>query len=992
MKTRIPERRTLLRAIRPRVEPLECRIARSGDPLTFPIPPDFSPLRMLFGDTLPTPPDDSLSLPTPPDDFPTLPTPPDDSPPEPSDPIDFPGPPDPIDPDSPDGGGVDPPTPFPPPVDPQPGDGPSPTDPGQGPTPPSQPIPRPPEPPTLPVAAVRPADGDVLEAGTVGEISVTMAEAITREGLNPGDFLLERIPTSGKPERIFGLQRPPGWRLEAGGTRLVLLTGQPLAEGRYRLTLIRGSRFTGVGGRTIDSVPVDTVLSEFRVAAPSKPPAPVVEVPDRPPSAPAKPVPRPTPGTPSPGRPEPAPTGVTLDRAVAIGTIGPEVRDVSGTLGPSGAPSSVRLYRIELAPGHFWRLGLEVSGDHAGSPMPTRISLFDAEGRLIDSGAMTLDGSPDDPFLFAGLEPGTYFVGVSSVDDEPGNGGYDPVTGAVGVNLRSQPGGSFSLSLVADPADSPTRVVGLDLDRLDPADPVPTGFTIRFDGPVRAWGPGGATGSESSGPPVEVVDQAGRVWPATAVSYDAQTGALSMLFRDRLPRGRYEVRLPASGGLVDLAGLSPVADGMPGRVLGRFEVTTVPTARDPNDLGALLPGRAPAGEAVELRLAPGASEAVRFVVTYETQYELRLLDPSGGVSIELVGPDGPILLDPLPTGVNGTQVQLRPGVYSVRLVNLGSGPAGVSLRIRALDPPRDSVPLNGVGQGPALGMRLVSPSAGPRPSNPIEVGGSTTNPGPPATFPDAPGSAAGPIGPGVDTGSEAIAMGEAGASIPGGPTLSLDVELLGRPTLQSLRVAAVSPDGAEGLAATASIGGGPELFRSFAIGPGQSVGLPGVDHGGWGGPASGPTAWAGAEPGEGGAVVLGPQESRAPGGESAVDLLDAVLALLPPAGGPIGDDLAMLDLGVVPGPSGGVDEGAREPDPPGDREPLPISVVQALSLGVVVTWTARRWSRRRIRAGRRTGRPPGVGGPDSSIAAARDGALLDGLIRRHPGSCAGRLS
>ena len=998
MKTRTHHRRALLRANRPQMEPMECRLALSGDALSFPSlsPGDSLLLPTPPGDspTLPMPPGDSLPLPTPPGDSLPLPTPPGNFPTQPTDPIGFPEAPGPIDLDPPDVGGGDPSTPVPPTTFPQPGDGGSPTDPNPLPSPPSDPVPSTPEPPAMPVVSVKPAGGSVVEAGTVSKISVTMTKALSGEGLNAGDFMLERILGSGRTERIFDLSRPPGWRLEAGGTRLVLLTGQPLAEGRYRLTLIQGSRFTTVDGETIDAVPVDTVLATFRVAAPSKAPAPVVDPPDRTPTTPKPgqgtdaPPASPKPQTP-PRTPAPAPAGVTLDRATTLGTIGPRIREVSGTLDPANALSSARLYRIELASGHFWRLGLEVSGDHGRAPMPTRISLFDAEGRLIDSSAMTPDGSPHDPFLFAGLGPGTYYVGVSSADNEPGNGGYDPVTGAVGANLRAGAGGAFSLSLVADPADEPTRVIGLDLDRLDPADPVPTGVTIRFDGPVRSWGPGGAIGSESSGPLVEVVDEAGRVWPATAVSYDAESGSLSLLFHDRLPRGRYEVRLPDSGGLVDLAGLSPVAEGMADRVLGRFEITTVPTARDPNDLGAMLPGQASEGETVGLRLAPGASEAVRFVVTYETQFELLLRDPSGRVSVELIGPDGPIRLDPLPSNVNGTQVQLKPGVYLVRLVNLGAEPAGITLRVRALNPPRDSVPLNGVGQGPALGMRLVSPSAGVIPSDPIGAGGAPTSPGLPARFPDTPGRATSPVDSGVDAGSESIAMGEGGASMPGGPVLSLDVELLGRPTVQSLKVAAVSPDQAEGLAATASVADGPELFRSVAVGPGQAFDRPGVNLVGWGEPASGPTAWSAADPGEGRAVVLESPGSRTPGDESSLDLIDSVLALLPPVEGPIGDDLAMLDLGITPGiPADRAEEGEIL-DPSSAREPIPISVVQALSLGVVVTWTARYWSRRRIRVGHRPGSRPGAGGSGATPGGAGDGSLPDDLVRRRSGSSRG---
>jgi hypothetical protein len=679
---------------------------------------------------------------------------------------------------------------------------------------------------------------------------------------------------------------------------------------------------------------------------------------------------------------------VTLDQAIALGRIGPRIREVPGTLDLESDPASVRLYRIELAPGHFWRLGLEVSGDHDPAPMPTRLSLFDAEGRLIASSTLGIDSSPNDPFLFEGLDAGTYFVGVSSADNDPGAGGYDPATGAVGTNVRARSGGSFSLSLVADPADDPTRVLGVELNRADPADPVPTGLILRFDGPVRAWASDGLIGSSSSGTPVEVVDLEGRVWPAVAVSYDSETGALSLLFLDRLPTGRYEIRLPDSGGLVDLAGLPPVAEGLPDGVLGRFEITTVPTAQAPNNLGPLLPNRASEGVSVPLQLGAGASESIRFVVTFETQYELLLRDPSGSLMVELVGPDGPVRLDPDPTALNGTQVQLRPGIYALRVINSGVNPVDAILRLRALNPPRDSVPLNGVGQGPALGMRLVSPAAGLAPGASDPIGSPPSGSTLPASFPNAPGRSASPIGPGE--GTQEIAVGEGGPSMPAGPMLTLDVELLGRPSTQALRVAAVGPELGNGLAATASVAEGSELFRAVAIGPGQSIGRPSGEPS-WGGAAAvDAPAWSVADPGTGDGVVLETPESEPPGGNQAFDLIDEVLAMLPPVDEAIAAELAMLEPSLASDPPAEEAARRRDREPSGAEDDLPIQLVQALSAGLVVSWSARRWSQRRSRFGRRPGSLP-ERAPRCAISEAEDSAILNDLIRRHPDSTSGLL-
>ena len=91
---------------------------------------------------------------------------------------------------------------------------------------------------------------------------------------------------------------------------------------------------------------------------------------------------------------------------------------------------------------------------------------------------------------------------------------------------------------------------------------------------------------------IEVVDQGGQVWPLTAASYSEVDARISFLFDNPLPPGDYTVRLPAPGGLVDLAGLSPVAPGQRVGVLGTFSVKSNETPGVADDLGALLPNAA----------------------------------------------------------------------------------------------------------------------------------------------------------------------------------------------------------------------------------------------------------------------------------------------------------------------------------------------------------------------------------------------------------------
>ena len=117
-----------------------------------------------------------------------------------------------------------------------------------------------------------------------------------------------------------------------------------------------------------------------------------------------------------------------------------------------------------------------------------------------------------------------------------------------------------------------------------------------------------------------MVDQAGRTWPVAFANYNESEARISYLFRQPLPEGVYTVRLPAQGGLVDLAGLSPVAPGQPEGVLGTFTVGPSQARSDPTDLGALLPDAALTGVPIDVALAPGASVSYRVVLTFPSFY------------------------------------------------------------------------------------------------------------------------------------------------------------------------------------------------------------------------------------------------------------------------------------------------------------------------------------------------------------------------------------
>ena len=80
--------------------------------------------------------------------------------------------------------------------------------------------------------------------------------------------------------------------------------------------------------------------------------------------------------------------------------------------------------------------------------------------------------------------------------------------------------------------------------------------------------------------------------------------------KEPLPPGHYFVELPEQGGLTDLAGLSPVAEGQRPGTLAQFDVTPPSPPRDPFDYGALLPDRASSGVRFEGTLRAGRTRRI----------------------------------------------------------------------------------------------------------------------------------------------------------------------------------------------------------------------------------------------------------------------------------------------------------------------------------------------------------------------------------------------
>ena len=112
------------------------------------------------------------------------------------------------------------------------------------------------------------------------------------------------------------------------------------------------------------------------------------------------------------------------------------------------------------------------------------------------------------------MNPGVYYIGVSGAGNLGGqSGGYDPVTGTLGTAGEPQAGGNYDLRIVADPADTPTQVIGFSLQRADTLDSRPTGLTLTFSGSIDP-------NSLMSKSPVSRLRRVRQTWPLTLSSYD----------------------------------------------------------------------------------------------------------------------------------------------------------------------------------------------------------------------------------------------------------------------------------------------------------------------------------------------------------------------------------------------------------------------------------------------------------------------------------------
>lgn len=591
----------------------------------------------------------------------------------------------------------------------------------------------------LSVSSTTPGDGAMLKS-TPERIELRFSGSLAGGQRPSGTIVLERVTADGGTVSILGDSKVETIGLD--GKSLSVAIGRELEPGRYRISLGPNAFLEGEDGSLLIGDGTSKLLGEFWVQKAATGP--------HLPSAPSD---------------DSSLAGPTFSDAVDLGVVGTSVRGVTGSIDGSTPAEVAGIYQVTLETGHTWVLGLEAVADD-GSGLDLSVAVYDPSGNLQ---ARSLLGSSSDPYLFRALPAGRYFVVVTPASLGADRGSYDPVSGRLGLADADHSTGGFRLNLVADPSDSPTKVVSFSVDHADPSDPAPTGFTLGFDGPLGPRVPAGAEVSGSWSHGVEMVDAEGRVWPVRVASFDPASATVHFVFDESPPAGSYTVRLATVGGLVDLAGRSPITVGRPDGELVRFPIIATPQV-SPGNLGAVLPGPALRGVEQTLEQHAGDPSTLRFVITAPGSYALKLTSPDGPVDgVRLEGPSGPVTLDEAAlAGLNGATVGLEAGVYYLTIGTDEVDRSAVA-SLRALSIANEVLLHNGLGQGQALQFRIITP----------------TLPGATSADLPSPGTNTG-ANTGHDTGSSSVVSISQGLPTRAGDVpLTWNAEMMGRPAPQN---------------------------------------------------------------------------------------------------------------------------------------------------------------------------------------------------------------
>ncbi len=320
---------------------------------------------------------------------------------------------------------------------------------------------------------------------------------------------------------------------------------------------------------------------------------------------------------------------IHLGDASLLPTPGPTPLQQPGVVDLSGTNPAVQLYRFTTGPATSWEFGAQVLTSTVGSTLAPTLALFDSSGNLLDVAQAGPAGDPNDPFLFDGLSPGTYYLGISDHNNVPGTpSGYNLQTGFAGSLSPSSSEGNFTLEYVATANPRPTVVTSLSIDHADPLSSVSTGFTIGFSGALDTSVLPGDPYVALAGA-FRVVNQQGVAQSITLESFNEQTSTLKFAFNSPLAPGIYTIETSPNGGLVDLNHVAPRALNQPAGVLGKFVVVAqaavqpTPNANSIN-LSVLFPGSVSGAgfqTSSNLPTSQVGTETYRFVIVQPGTYQ-----------------------------------------------------------------------------------------------------------------------------------------------------------------------------------------------------------------------------------------------------------------------------------------------------------------------------------------------------------------------------------
>lgn len=636
------------------------------------------------------------------------------------------------------------------------------------------------------------------------------------------DIRLQRVDLNGQVLEDLTSLLEPASDLPSQVSVLSSTIQGVLAPGRYQIVLLGStSQLSGVGtvngpGAPLANQGFDEVVSTFTIT--SKTP----EVP-----------------------PSPWETAINLGQLGSVPLVTPGSLDLSLPLG------TTQYYKFTLASGHFWRLGAEVTAQRDGGTLNSVLTLYDAEGNVLKSVDVGRSDKPFDPYLFAGLQAGTYYIGVSrsphaAVAEAPA--GSLPGTPPSGTDGSTEADGTYRLHVLAQVADTRTTLLDSRLDYADPLDQRPTGITLVFSNPMdvesfrETIGPGGKVGFYG----LELVDQDGRVWSLTSASFYERNSQFSFLFSSPLPKGQYTLRISTANGVTDLTGRGLVAPkNLPSGTLASWTVTADASQQDANDFGTIL-GYASGAVRKEGTLAAQASNSYRFVAPANGYFTIEFNASSQFFLIQVIGPDGSVIEESvLGSSLNSRTFQLTAGVYTIRTQATGSDEVKFSLALFRKQVSGESVLDNGLGQGSALNLAFLTPvpltpTTPTNPTNPGNEPGEPTIPSPvpspspgPSPLPT-PGSPPGLGNPGPQdpvqappvTGKPQGPLGTSSSAQ--GLVLTLGSGLIGSPTAGAEHVAAVGPGTSNGTTALAAHT--PGVLQGILYG--RTLGLDSANHSG----------------------------------------------------------------------------------------------------------------------------------------------------------------